>query len=151
MYKKKLGLYLILMLILVMVAAVPAFAQANSNNGKESVGVKINLFEGDQTVSGSFHVNSGHYAYPEIRAFGKTDFVLEIDGVKQEGRFISSHTDGVLYHTRLYNFPEGLPPGEYIFTGTWYDPCYMFSDECEKDTALADPPYVVEITVTVLP
>jgi hypothetical protein len=107
---------------------------------------------GDQTVSGPFHVNAGHYANPYKRAFGKTDFKLEINGVEPEGRFISWHDeDGVLLQTRLYNFPEGLPAGEYTFTGTWYDPCYMFNDDCDKDTALQDPPFVEEITVTVLP
>ncbi len=151
MQKRKLTLYVIVMAILIMAIAVPVFADSRDNNGKEPVGTKIDWWAGDQVVSGPFYVESGHYAYPIKKAFGKASFVLEIDGVEQDGRFISSIRDGILYHTRLYNFPEGLPPGDYTFTGTWYDPCFWFSDTCDKDTALADPPYVMEITVTVLP
>jgi hypothetical protein len=147
---KKLPLILLL-IILVMAVAVPAYANDNPKNGKTPVGDNISLWDGDQEVSGPFHVEHGHFAFPEKGAFGKADFVLEIDGVEQDGRFLSYKEDGILKHTKLYNFPDGLLPGEYLFTGTWYDPCFWFSNDCDKDNEIPDPPFVVEITVTVLP
>ena len=151
MQKRKVSLFVIMVFILVMAIAFPVNADGKGENGKEPVGVRVSLWDGDQTVSGSFHVEHGHVNDPQGGAFGKARFVLEINGVEQDGSFLSYKVDGVLNHTTLYNFPEGLPPGDYTFTGTWYDPCFWFSDTCDKDTALADPPYVVEIAVTVLP
>lgn len=150
MQKKKLGLILLL-IVLVMAVAIPAYANGNPKNGKTPVGVEVSFWDGDQEVSGPFHVESGHYAYPERGAFGKARFVLEIDGVEQDGRFLSYTEESILNHTMLYNFPEGLPAGEYNFKGTWYDPCFWFSDDCEKDNEIPDPPFVIEMTVTVLP
>lgn len=151
MHKKKLGLTLFILVILVFAIAVPAFAKGNSKNGKTPVGANVSLWDGDQPVGGPFHVLHGHLNDPKGGAFGKTNFTLEIDGVKQNGRFVSEKIDGVLFHRRLYNFPEGLPPGEYLFKGTWDDPCFYYNDDCEKKNELPDPPFSVEITVTVLP
>ena len=150
MQKKKLALILLLV-ILVMAVAVPAYANGNPNNGKTPVGAKVSFWDGDQTVSGPFHVEHGHVNDPQGGAFGKARFVLEIDGVEQDGRFLSYKEDGLLSHTTLYNFPEGLPPGEYLFTGTWYDPCFWFSDDCDQKNEIPDPPFIVEMIVTVLP
>lgn len=150
MQKKKLGLILLLV-ILVMAVAVPAYASGNPKNGKTPVGVQVSFWDGDQAVSGPFHVEHGHVNDPQPGAFGKARFFLEIDGVEQDGRFLSYKEDGLLFHTTLYNFPEGLPPGEYLFTGTWYDPCFWFSDDCDQKNEIPDPPFVVEMTVTVLP
>jgi hypothetical protein len=77
------------------------------------------------------------------------DFVLEIDGVEQTGQQVTWKDGDVLFNTKLFNYPEGLEPGEYVFTGTWYKPCYLFNDDCEKDNELDDPPFSMEITVTV--
>jgi hypothetical protein len=151
MKRKKFGLMLMLMFILVFALAIPVFAGGNSNNGKEPVGVRVDFWQGDQTVSGPFYVQHGYYMDPQGGAFGKTNFTLEIDGVEQDGRFIAEIVDGYLHHWTLYNFAEGLPPGQYLFKGTWDDPCFYYNDDCEKKNDLADPPFVVEIVVTVLP
>jgi len=101
-------------------------------------------------LSGPFHVIHGHNPLPgEHNAIGKMDFVLEIDGVEQTGQQVTWKDGDVLFHTKLFNYPEGLEPGEYVFTGTWYEPCYLFNDDCEKDNELDDPPFTMEITVTV--
>jgi hypothetical protein len=76
-------------------------------------------------LSGPFHVIHGHSPLPgEHNAIGKMDFVLEIDGVEQTGQQVTWKDGDVLFHTKLFNYPEGLEPGEYVFTGTWYEPCY---------------------------
>ena len=150
MQKKKLGLILLLV-ILVMAVVVPAYAKDNPKNGKTPVGANVSFWDGDQSVSGPFHVLHGHLNDPEGGAFGKANFTLEIDAVEQDGRFVSEKIDGDLYHRKLYNFPEGLPEGEYVFKGTWDDPCFWFNDDCDQKNELPDPPYSFEITVTVLP
>ena len=148
MSKKKLGLFTIILVVLIMAVALPVFA-----GGKDPVGVELDLFAGDQTVSGPFHVIHG-YGFPppsSATAIGKTGFVLEIDGVTQDGRFISFRVPGVLVQLTLYNYPDGLPTGQYKFTGIWSDPCWMlweWGEECDgrkNDTV----PYIEEIQVTV--
>jgi len=153
MHRKKLVVYGLSMVILVMAAAFPVFAQGNANNGKEPVGTRINLFDGDQVVSGPFHVQHGYcmpsHIGPEGSARGKTSFRLEINGEEQEGRYFVERNDDTQCRWSLFNYPGGLPSGEYQFKGIWDEPCFYFHDDCAKKNALADPPYVEEITVTV--
>ena len=148
MSKKKLGLFTIILVVLIMAVALPVFA-----GGKDPVGVEVDLFAGDQTVSGPFHVING-YGFPppsSATAIGKTGFVLEIDGVTQDGRFLSFKIDNVLVQLTLYNFPDGLPPGDYTFKGTWADLCWMLWESGEQCDGQKNEvvPWVKEIHVTV--
>ena len=148
MSKKKLGLSIFILVILVLTVAVPVFA-----GGKDPVGTRVSFWNGDQTVSGPFNVLHG-YAFPppsSATGIGKTGFVLEIDGVTQDGRFLSFKIEDVLVQATLYNFPDGLPPGDYEFKGTWDDLCWMlweWGQQCDgqKNDVV---PYVATIQVTV--
>lgn len=60
------------------------------------------------------------------RGLGIWDFNLLLDGVPvADGiRYIVAPSDGLHGSiTRIYNFPEGLPAGEYTFTGLWIITC----------------------------
>jgi hypothetical protein len=148
MSRKRVVLSIAVLVVLVLIVAVPAFA-----GGKEPVGTRVNLFAGDQEVSGPFHVMHG-YAFPppsSATAIGKTDFSLAIDGTDLEGRFISFKSGDALVQLTLYNFEDGLPPGQYTLTGTWHDLCWMYERQgLECDLQKNDiVPYIEEIQLTV--
>ena len=138
--------FVLLLVTLALAVALPVLAKSG-----EPVGTWVNILAGeDVVVSGPFHVRHGHYLSPgEHGAIGKVDFVLEIDGVEQTGQQVTWYDGDGLFHTKLFNYPEGLEPGEYVFTGTWYEPCYLYNDDCDQKNALDDPPFYMEITVTV--
>ena len=139
-------LFTLLLVTLALAIALPVMAKS-----KDRTGTQVDILAGeDVEVSGPFHVIHGHYALPgEHNAIGKMDFVLEIDGVEQTGQQVTWKDGDALFHTKLFNYPDGLEPGEYVFTGIWYEPCYLFNDDCEKENELDDPPFTMEITVTV--
>lgn len=138
--------FALLIIALVMAAAFPVLAKS-----KDPVGPRVDILAGaDVVVSGPFHVIHGHFLPPsESTAIGKVDFVLEIDGVEQEGQQVTWKIDGDIYHLKLFNFPEGLESGDHQFTGTWYEPCWLYNSDCDQKNELDDPPFSMEITVTV--
>jgi hypothetical protein len=138
--------FIVLLVTLMLAAALPVMASS-----KDPVGTQVYLLAGeDVEVSGPFHVLHGHNLLPgEHNAIGKMDFVLKIDGVEQIGQQVTWKDGDALFHTKLFNYPEGLPSGDHVFTGIWYEPCYLFNDDCEKDNELDDPPFTMEIVVTV--
>jgi hypothetical protein len=148
---------MVIMAILILAIAVPVFA----DDGKVPVGTRVNLWAGDAVLNAGepFHVQHG-YVFPpkylqenDVTAIGKTDFSLAIDGVDQDGRFISfKDEDGWLFQLTLYNYPDGLPAGQYTLAGTYQDLCWMnraWGIPCDghKNDTIPD---VVEIQLTVV-
>lgn len=84
----------------------------------------------------AFHVEHGWgVAVPEQAPVGHWGFGLDIDGVDQgHGKKITSAAppDDV-GRTVLYNYPEGLPAGEYVFQGHWFGPCVEIAAVIEAD------------------
>ena len=141
-------LNLILCMILTLVIVTPALAAA----GEEPVGELIDFGVAHQEFPANtpFHTQNGFVFAREMLkewgfAPGDVGFALEIDNelipesyrerfwVHEEGVF-------VVYTLITHNFPEGLPAGNYHFTGTWYVPCKValeigFTDECEYPNA----------------
>jgi len=114
--------------VLLTVAALPAFADPAS-----AVGERLIIRDGmtELTAGEPFHVRHGFKLCPSSRkAIGAWDFVLELDGIAQESHFYVENQHRpyglpgiVKYRWWLTNYPEGLPAGEYAFTGTWFAPC----------------------------
>lgn len=140
--------FTLLLVALALAVAVPVLAKS-----AEPVGTRVNILEGqDVEVSGPIHVSHGFRISPsDERALGQNEFVLEIDGVEQAGQKVVFQLDGYPIHTWLFNYPDGLEPGQYTFTGRWY------SSDCWNKAEMCDQPGEVyewltqEIQVTVLP
>lgn len=132
-------LYLIIT-ILLLALAVPTAAK-----NVEPVGERIMLYSWAPdvfTAGEPVYVQHGWVVFPEVEhPVGKWDFALEIDGTLQKCTLISGVHDSsvpLLNRQRLCNYPEGMPAGEYTFTGYWLAPCtyaaeYMgYPDACQK-------------------
>jgi hypothetical protein len=132
-------------LMLGVVTAAPAAAIPTTGN-QEYLWSTIYLTEGEP-----FFIQEGGYTQtcPDVSFPSGFDFILEIDGVAQMGyRTIKTYNSqdfglspgdkwipcfddngnltlkaGVLmWVSKTFNFPEGLPTGVYTFTGHWTYP-----------------------------
>jgi len=123
-------------LILAMGVMAPAAA------GPTPTGDPINILAGTPTTfpeGTAFHVEHGWGLQRGDRPAGKFDFRLEIDGVDQGAGSLLRYRDGIFNNrTRLFNYPDGLDEGTYVFTGKWYAPCGWavdagwYQEECPK-------------------
>jgi hypothetical protein len=140
--------FTLLLVSLALAVTLPVLA-----NRTEPVGTRINILEGqDVEVSGPFHVSHGYRISPsDEHALGQNLFVLEIDGVKQDGQKVVFQLDGYPIHTWLFNYPDSLEPGQYTFTGRWYSSvCWNKAEPCDQPGEVFEW-LTQEITVTVLP
>jgi hypothetical protein len=140
--------FTLLIAALALAVALPVLAKSN-----EPVGTRISILAGeDIEVSGPFHVSHGFRISPSDElALGQNRFALEIDGVEQAGQKVVFHLDGYPFHTWLFNYADGLEPGEYTFTGRWYSAvCWNKAEPCDQPGEVFEW-LTQEITVTVMP
>jgi hypothetical protein len=140
--------FTLLLVTLALAVAVPVFAKSTV-----PVGPRVNVMLGeDVEVSGPFHVFHGYRISPsDEHALGQNHFVLEVDGVEQSGQKVVFHLDGYPIHTELFNYPDGLEPGQYTFTGRWISPvCWNKAEQCDQPGEVFEW-LTQEITVTILP
>ena len=140
--------FTLLLVTLVLAVALPVLAKST-----DPIGARVNIIEGqDVEVSGPFHVSHGYRISPsDEQALGQNFFALEIDGVEQAGQKVVFHLDGYPFHTWLFNYPDGLEPGQYTFTGRWYSPvCWNKAESCDQPGEVFEW-LTEEITVTVVP
>ena len=111
-----------------LIAVLPVAAKPNG-----PVGDQINVLGGfpDVYQAGEpFHVIHGHCLTPaEDGSIGKWRFTLEIDDEPQRGQLIvegqSDHClagDNTMRRQTLFNYPDGLDAGRYVFEGIWLEP-----------------------------
>ena len=135
--RRRFALIAILTAALVVTAMMPAAAKPTD----KPVGVHVNLFFPPPPATlnldadTAFFVSHGWGLVPQDEGpVGRHDFRLDIDGVDQ-GKGVNL-TAGVGYEDplffifkgqmarlRLFNFPDGLEAGTYMFTGHWFAPC----------------------------
>ena len=121
--------------LLIVTVAGPASAAPAT----EPVGERVAVLGGgtvELEAGEAFHVQHGWgpLSPSEAGPIGHWGFWLEIDGVDQgRGQPVNFAfgPDGGVVRTVLYNYPEGLPAGEYVFTGHWFGPCHEVVEQLE--------------------
>ena len=123
-------------LILVFIA-VFLFTMPVSAKKSKTIGEGINIFTGDAFTFDAdtpFHIAHG---FAEIRPkdykFKEFAFDLYVDGVLQDVDFLDKTPikvdKGVEFLLKwIYNFPDGLPAGDYVFRGEWRVTCHVAVD-----------------------
>lgn len=97
-------------------------------------GDRFNLFAGTPLTfqaDAPFHFAHGFYINPLAdHPIGRYEFRLEVDGNSINKSFVerSDEEDGLLF-IWVYNFSDGMPVGEYTFTGHWIYPCAIAVQE----------------------
>ena len=124
---KKKVIFLLILAVLLLIA-VPASAKS-----KEPIGEQINLLTGGvptYTAGQPFHIAHG-WAFdpPDERPGPNYSFTLEINGIIANESYRSREKLTWLW---VYNFPDGMSAGTHTFTGTWFEPCHVSSEDCEK-------------------
>ena len=151
--KSKLLILVACMLLVGM--AAPAMA------AQEPVGERFNLFAGEPDTYPAdepFFVIHGWGVIPSVdNPPGHFNFTLDVDGVDLgAGKLINGGVagpDGALTRLFLYNFDDGMPAGEYTFTGHWWGPCDwavewgMWFEACPQKNAMVEI-FAVDHTVT---
>ena len=132
---KKTSLIITILLIFAFSTPVSAAREA------PVVGTQVSIFNsGIQTFQAGvpFYISHGWcWDVGKSQAIGLWDFKVSIDGKPVEDgiRYIQPANQttgcgqldyGVVI--RIYNFPEGMPVGTYIFEGFWYIPCQYGPD-----------------------
>ena len=112
----------------------------------EPVGTNVSVIAGgvaELEAGEAFHVEHGWgLVVPEQAPIGHWGFGLDIDGVDQgKGKRVNIGEPDGLVRRVLYNYPNGLPAGEYVFTGHWFGPCEEIAEMME---ALLLPPIECE-------
>jgi hypothetical protein len=123
------------LVVLVGLVATPAGA----NPADKPVGTWVPMFSNPSPTSltsgEAFFVAVGWGIDPSSpnAAVGHFSFRLDIDGVDQgRGELVNLGVgyeqapwfhSGVISRFNLYNFPDGLPDGDYLFTGRLFMPC----------------------------
>jgi hypothetical protein len=147
----------ILLVLILFVIATPVAAKV-----KVLVGERVYLGVlggGSPTTEFSadepFHILHGWRLAPGTKWINLYNFELDLDGVRVEEDFILrwSETGDLIYLNTgwVYNFPDGMPAGEYVFTGHWYGPCQPLVDNGDYAGPCAQPNEVVEALMLVIP
>jgi hypothetical protein len=117
-------IFLIIMASLIMGLVVPVSA-----HGREYVGDRLNLRDGNQSYPANvpFHIMHGWGLILPGGEIGLFNFELEVDNVpiKEDfvDRFVDPSEDKVaVYKFWVYNFPKGMT-GTHSFTFHYYGPC----------------------------
>ena len=84
------------------------------------------MFAGDQAypANTAFNIRGGFDELRGTHAWGKFEYVLEMDGaaLKPSFRMNDSLPDGTIITLWWFNFPDGLT-GVHTFVGHYYAPC----------------------------
>ena len=127
MKKRVIFLVFIAMVLMVM----PASAKS------KAIGDKINIFAGDAFTFDAdtpFHISHGFAEVkPKEHKFKEFGFDLFIDGVQQDYDHLKKTRikvdKGVEFLLQwIYNFPDGLPAGDYVIRGEWRVTCHVAVD-----------------------
>jgi tetratricopeptide (TPR) repeat protein len=85
---------------------------------------------------------------PKNKLINLYNFELYLDDVRVEEDFVRQWTEtGDLNYLNIawvYNFPDGMLPGDHVFTGHWYGPCQQLVDTEQYEGSCAYPEEVVE-------
>jgi hypothetical protein len=86
---------------------------------------------------------------PNTKWINLYNFELYLDGVRVEEDFVLRWFEtGDLNYLNIawvYNFADGMPPGDYVFTGYWYGPCQPLVNRGDYDGSCEYPDEVVEV------
>ena len=120
---------LFMVLFMVLLVTIPVSAK------DKMVGDQIYLFPTDPpttdiyfAANAPFYVGHGFRVNPSEQRFKDFRFDLYIDGVQQDlDRLIKEPVmveEGLQIILRwTYNYPDGLPVGDYVFRGVWLENC----------------------------
>jgi hypothetical protein len=140
---------MIIVAVLVLVVAAPVSAR---EGGQGAVGERINILFQDPTTFDAntpFHVFHGFAVEPsaDLSPVGRYTFRLEVDGVDQgKGQLVNEALPSEAISRRwLFNFQDGLPAGDHLLEGRWYEPCSLAVDLGEYPGPCATPNEPVEI------
>jgi len=141
-------------LILVFIAAVLITIPASAKDKTVGERISISILEGVESFTFDadtpFHIAHGWTGLSakggNFKNFG---FELYLHGVHQEvdhvSRTPSRAGKGVEFTLHwIFNFPDGMPAGDYIFTGVWKTTCQIAVDAGWISGPCADPNAWVE-------
>lgn len=146
---------IILLVLILFVVATPVAAK------QILIGEQVHIYNRDGGAPTSefqadtpFHIYQGWTADID-KWMHYYAFELEVDGIIVEPDFIVRSIEKedtnfwlIMY---AYNFPDGMPAGEHVFTGHWYGACQKLIDQGLYFGSCAYPTEIVEAMELVIP